>query len=100
MTETTLDVSELEPCEPLERTLDSVGVLTPGHTLRVIHRRDPKLLYPLLQEMGFAWYCREGGPSRFEIFVWKRGDSIAQASVAERVGRPFGVDGRAEDGPA
>ena len=89
MTETRLDVSELEPCEPLERTLESVRSLAPGHTLRVIHRRDPKLLYPLLEELGFAWTTRVGGrnAAQFEIFIWKRGDAVAESSVAARVGK-------------
>ena len=84
--ELSLDVSDLEPCEPLQRSLDAVRGLGAGDHLRVIHRRDPKLLYGLLDEMGFAWHTREGGPSRFEIFVWKRGDGRAESSVAARVG--------------
>ncbi|WP_172838775.1 DUF2249 domain-containing protein [Solemya velesiana gill symbiont] len=34
-----LDVSELEPCEPMEQTLQAVDTLEQGEYLRVIHRR-------------------------------------------------------------
>lgn len=47
-----LDVSELEPCEPLERTLAAITLLETGDYLRVLHRREPHLLYPLLEKAG------------------------------------------------
>lgn len=77
-----LDVSDLEPCEPLERTLQAVGNLTEGDYLRVIHRREPNLLYPVLEKMGFAWRSRPGGASEFEIFIWKRTDRAAGSAAA------------------
>ena len=47
-----LDVSELEPCEPLERTLAALAGLGSGDYLRVLHRREPRLLFPLLERQG------------------------------------------------
>lgn len=47
-----LDVSNLEPCEPLERTLAAVARLEAGDYLRILHRREPHLLYPLLEKEG------------------------------------------------
>ena len=73
-----LDVSMLEPCEPLERTLEAIGQLVEGDYLRVVHRREPNLLYPLLQQSGFAWRCCPGGPSGFQIFIWRQGDRTAE----------------------
>jgi hypothetical protein len=52
-----LDVSELEPCEP-----------------RVRHRREPRLLFPLLEQRGFRWEMRSLSDHLFEIRIW-RGDS-------------------------
>jgi len=69
-----LDVSHLEPCEPLERTLEAVAGLAVGDHLRVIHRRDPQLLYPLLERQGFRWITRRGGPAGFEILIWHSAD--------------------------
>ncbi|MET0119190.1 MAG: DUF2249 domain-containing protein [Sedimenticola sp.] len=76
-----LDVSELEPCEPLEQTLQAIATLVPGEYLRVIHRREPNLLYPMLEKGGFAWNCREGGPVGYEIFIWRSDDQAARAEI-------------------
>jgi uncharacterized protein (DUF2249 family) len=82
--EHTLDVSMLEPCEPLERTLAAIQKLGEGDFLRVIHRREPHLLYPMLEKAGFAWCIHPGGPSRYEIFIWRRGDSAAEQAAMQR----------------
>jgi len=73
-----LDVSELEPCEPLERTLDAIKMLQKGDYLRVLHRREPHLLYQLLEQGGFSWFTRPGNTSKFEILIWRQGDSSAE----------------------
>jgi len=76
-----LDVSELEPCEPLEQALASSQSLAEGDYLRVIHRREPHALFPLLEKSGFASYCRQGGPSGYEIFIWRDRDLRAEQQV-------------------
>ncbi len=76
-----LDVSMLEPCEPLERTLAAIQNLQAGDYLKVIHRREPHLLYPMLEKSGYAWRTRPGGLSEFEIFIWRREDRAAEAAV-------------------
>lgn len=76
-----LDVSDLEPCEPLERTLAAIALLKTGDFLRVLHRREPHLLYPLLEKGGFAWLTRSGETSRFEILIWRRGDKRAESAA-------------------
>ncbi len=76
-----LDVSDLDPCEPMERTLAAVGDLGEGDYLRVIHRREPHLLYPVLENLGFDWHSRPGGLSEFEIFIWKRADRAAASAA-------------------
>lgn len=76
-----LDVSMLEPCEPLERTLETISTLLPGDYLRVMHRREPMLLYPLLDKAGFEWLCNEQGEDRYTILIWRRGDKVARAEI-------------------
>ena len=76
-----LDVSELEPCEPLERTLEASQTLPDGDYLRVIHRREPHVLFPLLEKSGFVSYCKHGGPSKYEIFIWRQRDQQAEQQV-------------------
>jgi uncharacterized protein (DUF2249 family) len=67
--EVTLDVSSLEPPEPLERVLDALADMPAGHRLRVLHRREPYPLYDLLRRMGYAWETT-AIEERFEILIW------------------------------
>lgn len=76
-----LDVSNLEPCEPLERTLATVARLEAGDYLRILHRREPHLLYPLLEKGGFSWLTRTGEKTLFEILIWRRGDKSAESAA-------------------
>ncbi len=78
-----LDVSELEPCEPMQQTLSAISRLEEGDYLRVLHRREPHPLYPMLEQAGFSWYLYEGGPTGFQLLIWKQDDSKAQALIAE-----------------
>jgi uncharacterized protein (DUF2249 family) len=79
-----LDVSMLEPCEPLERTLEAIQELGEGDYLRVIHRREPHLLYPMLEKSGFTWRTCPSGPSQFEIYIWRQEDTGAEQAVMQR----------------
>lgn len=76
-----LDVSELPPCEPLERVLAALGDLKAGDWLRVRHRQQPYPLYSLLQESGFAWSVSSRGAADFEIRIWRKGDTAAEAEM-------------------
>ena len=76
-----LDVSSLEPCEPLERTLEAVTLLRSGDYLRVLHRREPHLLYPLLEKGGYSWTTRSGQESQYVILIWRQGDQHAESAA-------------------
>lgn len=78
-----LDVSMLEPCEPLERTLAAIHHLKRGDHLKVIHRREPHPLYPLLEKAGFSWRCLNIAPDSYEIFIWRQQDAEAEAAVKQ-----------------
>jgi len=78
-----LDVSGLEPCEPLERTLAAAGELVPGEFLRVLHRREPFPLYPMLEQLGCAWRCQPGSTTSFEVLIWRGDDPVAAAAAAD-----------------
>ena len=76
-----LDVSELEPCEPLERTLAAIETLSLGECLRVLHRRDPLPLYEILEKRGFAHQTLVEGETAFEIWIWQQGDDQARQLI-------------------
>ena len=76
-----LDVSQLEPCEPLERTLAALARLPQGEYLRVLHRMEPHPLYPILAQQGFNWLTRQGEKTPIEILIWHKDDLEAEQQV-------------------
>ena len=72
-----LDVSTLEPCEPLERILAILPTLQPGEYLKVLHRMEPHPLYKILEQQGFQWITRQGTTTPIELFIWRQNDQQA-----------------------
>ena len=68
-----LDVSDLEPPEPMERILDTLADIPEDDWLLVRHRRDPVPLYRILTDMGYQWRTERLAPGRFEILIWLAG---------------------------
>ena len=73
-----LDVSDLEPCEPMERALQASADLSEGQYLHLLHRREPHLLYPILAERGFCWRTVADSETRFHVYIWRQGDQSAE----------------------
>jgi len=78
-----IDVRELEPCEPLERTLAAVDALAAGDFLHVIHRREPHLLFPLLRERNLAWRLSHSAEGRYDIYIYRSDDTESGNRVRE-----------------
>ena len=76
-----LDVSELEPPEPLELTLEAAEQLKPGQYLRMLHRRTPCILYGNLDDNGFKYFQRKGSTTAVEVFIWRENDDKAAKAV-------------------
>ncbi|NJO18225.1 MAG: DUF2249 domain-containing protein [Thioploca sp.] len=76
-----LDVSQLEPCEPLEQILAILPTLQAGEYLQVLHRMEPQLLYPILTQAGYAWITKSGQTTSIEIYIWRADDNQAQLAV-------------------
>lgn len=79
-----VDVSDLEPPEPLEVILDAIADLPSGDHLKVRHRRNPVPLYRMLQDMGYAYTMQNPAPEHFDILIWPKDmpppPGVAQAS--------------------
>ena len=86
-----LDVSQLEPPEPLERVLESLRGLEQGQYLHVLHRREPLLLYPLLEEMNFISETCRDPQGMYHIAVWHADDSAAQFEARQAITRCCGT---------
>ncbi|RKZ47679.1 MAG: Clp protease ClpB [Candidatus Parabeggiatoa sp. nov. 3] len=76
-----LDVSQLEPCEPMERILAALPDLHSGEYLHVLHRMEPYPLYSILTQDGFVWLTQLGDKVPVEIYIWRSTDAEAEAKV-------------------
>ncbi|MDH5665299.1 MAG: DUF2249 domain-containing protein [Nitrosopumilus sp.] len=74
-----LDVSQLEPPEPLQKALSALDELQAGQYIRLLHRRNPELLYPILEKRGYAFHTFRAKEPAFEVLIWKKTDQEADA---------------------
>ncbi|AGA32933.1 hypothetical protein TVNIR_1260 [Thioalkalivibrio nitratireducens DSM 14787] len=81
-----LDVRDLPPPEPMQQVLDRLPELAPGDLLRMLHRRDPYPLYPILKDMGFAHTVRHRLEVPFEILIWRADGPVPDAVRNEQPG--------------
>ena len=70
-----LDLTGLEPPEPLQRVLEALAGLSPEDRLRVHLRHEPFPLYAMLRSMGYEWSGELRGDG-FELLI--RGTSFGQ----------------------
>jgi uncharacterized protein (DUF2249 family) len=66
-----LDVRNLEPPEPMLRTLAALEQLPAGHRLVQINQRVPQFLLPILAERGFAWQIEEPEAGLVLVRIWR-----------------------------
>ena len=76
-----LDVRGMEQPEPLLRALAALGDLAAGEYLRLLSHRDPVLLYPLLEQQGFAYEKPVDLADSVEVLIWRAGDVLARSGV-------------------
>ena len=74
-----MDVSELEPPEPMEQILARLQQLQAGQLLRVRHRREPFPLYPMLEQAGCEYCCIQSGTEVFLIYIWPHSAPVDEA---------------------
>lgn len=68
----TLDVSQMEPPQPMIEILQKIQELGPKDVLEVSHHREPVPLYPQLEESGFEHSIEKLGENRFRLRVWRK----------------------------
>ena len=67
--EVVLDARGLEPPEPMERVLQTLALLRPGQSIRLLLHREPFPLYPLLAQRGYAHETRGEADGSFTILI-------------------------------
>jgi uncharacterized protein (DUF2249 family) len=65
-----LDVRDLEPPEPLERVLAELDTLGRDECIRMLHRRDPHMLYPILDREHFAHETTMTDEGLIQVLIW------------------------------
>lgn len=66
-----LDAREMEPPEPLERTLAALDELQPGQRLRLLLPREPYPLYGILERNGYRHQTEPHPDGCFAILIWR-----------------------------
>lgn len=67
-----LDVSVLEPPEPFKQIVRALASLRIGHSLHVVHRREPFPLYQQLPELGYEYQTVQHNDGLYHIYIWHR----------------------------
>lgn len=75
-----LDVSDLEPPQPMHKITAALQQLAPSEVLVVKHRRIPTPLFEMLTER-FEYGFEEISPSHFQIYFWQLEDTEAKKLV-------------------
>ncbi len=78
-----LDTRELEPPEPLMLATQALGRLVAGQYLHMLHRREPRLLYPELEARHFCQRTVHEAVDLVHVLIWSEGDDVAEQAVGE-----------------
>lgn len=69
-----VDVSGLEPPQPMQVALANLRELAADEYLVLRHRREPIPLYAMLRELGFVHRARKGSVTAIEVVIWRQGE--------------------------
>ena len=76
-----IDVSELEPPEPMTKILLALSTLSSAQCLHINHRREPFPLYNKLSSAGWQYFCQSIAPEQFHIFIYRVEQELAFEKV-------------------
>ena len=65
-----LDVRGLEPPEPLEKVLDALERLSAGDQLCMMIEREPRPLYRILANNGYAYRTETLPGFLYQVTIW------------------------------
>lgn len=70
--EVVLDVCGMQPPEPLEHVLGTLSRMTADQRLRILIDREPRPLYAILEQNGYAYDAHHRNDWLYEILIWQR----------------------------
>ena len=69
-----VDARGLEPPEPMEKVMQTLALLRPGQTIRMLLHREPFPLYAILAERGYRHETRMEADGSYVILIRPAGD--------------------------
>ena len=81
MREIVVDVRELPAPEPLEKILNTLPEIGEGSYMKVLHRMEPALLFPILKQNGFDFLLKKAGV--VEVYIFLKRDALMQRYFKE-----------------
>ena len=64
-----VDARGLEPPEPMEKVMQTLALLRPGQSIRMLLHREPFPLYALLAERGYRHETRMEADGSYVILI-------------------------------
>jgi TusA-related sulfurtransferase len=64
-----IDARGLEPPEPMEKVMQTLALLRPGQSIRLLLHREPFPLYPILNERGYRYDTRMEADGSYVILI-------------------------------
>jgi len=64
-----VDARGLEPPQPMERVMQTLALLRPGQSIRLLLHREPFPLYPILTERGYRYDTRMEADGSYVILI-------------------------------
>jgi len=69
-----IDARGLEPPQPMERVMQTLALLRPGQSIRLLLHREPFPLYPILTERGYRYDKRMDADGSYVILISPAGE--------------------------
>jgi uncharacterized protein (DUF2249 family) len=64
-----IDARGLEPPQPMERVMQTLALLRPGQSIRLLLHREPFPLYPILAERGYRYATHMASDGSYVILI-------------------------------
>jgi len=69
-----IDARGLEPPQPMEKVMQTLALLRPGQSIRLLLHREPFPLYPILAERGYRYDTRMEADGSYVILISQAGE--------------------------
>jgi len=73
-----VDGRGLEPPEPMARVLDALDALSPGQRLLFLIHLEPRPLFRILVQNGYAYECTPDPDGFFRVLIWHADHPLAR----------------------